>query len=1062
MNSRIEEFYPLYRKARRYLLQNIDGILDEGRKKEFANNFMMQMLIFWFIQDKEFFNNDKNYFITKFKELYTNKSLNGFKNYFKFLIYFLEKLNLHLGSKYFEDAIIGKIVIPEPVILLNVDSDIKKISIPNKCFYNEKKSSGKGNNNLPLFNLFESKVNIFDGFILGGIYENLITQVKKKSSGVYYTPESITSYLCKTTIESCLLEKVNFNLGSKFETIDSIIRSSDIRAIKHLLIQLQQIKILDPAVGTAHFLESAIKVLSEIYEKVWQEAKDLGLKKGIEVIITDKNGNLKPINLLEISDGHEFKLSVILNFILSKNVYGIDINPDVLKIAKARLFLHLIKHLNIHKTHALNLPEVHFNLKEGNSLLGYIQFEKEKSAKQLRLESYLAEIPPTSSFKSIKVNFELQKYLREATNALNVGGDLVKEVEELNTFFTKKEVNLTNIKNILRIKEKLLQILFASLNTQFSKPLRDLLIRITDNLNIKLDEQFSNDYGIDLNQLKKVKTFHWICEFPNIFLEEGGFDVIIANPPYLGESGNKELFRIHAKALQEYYEGKMDLWYFFLQRSLDLMVNRAFSSFITSSYWVTASGATKLRARLLLDTFIVHYINFGENKVFSTAQGVHTNIITFKKLKKPNNNINCILFDTTYPLGIDPFLRLAEQTNFKADQKKLTFENWDLYFHFLPKKIRPVLEYITTHSKQLKSSGFFVKEGIVTGLNRLTRKQIKKYKLPDDWAGLGVFILDKENPQDLKVIKSFFQEEKSHLKDFYKNSDISRYHATHKTKKKILYLNRNIVNLNKLPKINMHLQRFQEILKRSLDNPPYINRPRTQNIFTSPKIVTPQRSIKNCFAYNSFDWYAAQDVYYILNEKNDREKLKSLLLILNSKLAYFWLYWMGKRKGKHLELFGEPLGYFPIPFDLEKFPGLSIISDYLLFLHSTKKDKKAEFQQIIDYFDKQIADSLVFELYFKERLHENAFYHSEKPSLLANLSKELKSIEYDQWAKLHYKEQLEKGLSDNEKLQQETLEKENLETIGKCYAFLTNNVQIMEHIVQIKANNFVKTIEARN
>ncbi|MHA2246543.1 MAG: Eco57I restriction-modification methylase domain-containing protein [Candidatus Hodarchaeales archaeon] len=1065
MKSNFEEFYSLYRKARRYLLQNINGIRDEERKKEFINNFMLQMLILWYVQEREFFDNDKNYFVTKFREIQTNKSLNGLNDYFEFLINFLEKINIHLDRKYFLDEILGKIVVPAPAIFFKINTDVKKITVPNECFYNERKtdlstikSPKKGSSDLPLLNFFEHKINKFNGFILSEIYVKLITQMEKKKSGAYYTPETITYHLCKTTIESCLIEKINKFFNLKFYTIDSIIESSKKRVLKQLLMQLQSLKILDPAVGTAHFLESAIKILTEIYVKIWRVGKKIGLKKGIEVIMADKDGNLRAINLLEISDENEFKLSVISYFILSKNIYGVDTNPAVLKIAKARLFLLWIKYFDINKNYPINTPKPYFNLKEGNSLLGYIRFVKDNSVKQLKLESYFNEITSTPLLELINVNSELLEYLQEAAKALNIDGALVKEVEELNLIFSQKEISQINVKTVLSAKEKLTQVLLSSLNTNFSKPLRNLLIRITDLVNAKLDEKFSKENSIDLSRLNEVKTFHWICEFPNVFLKEGGFNVLIANPPYLGESGNKELFRIHAKALRKYYEGKMDLWYFFLHRSLDLMVDCSYSSFVTSSYWVTASGATKLRARLLLDTFIVQYIDFAENKVFNTAQGVHTNIISFKKLTEPNDNIRCTIFNKTYPQGVDPFLKLKDQLNFKTDQKKLTFENWDLYIHFLPKNLRSIIEYITENSITLKTSGYYVKEGIVSGLNKITKRQIKKYKLPNEWAGVGVFILNKENPQDLKVIESLSQEEKSHLKDFYKNSDISRYYPSIKTQKNILYLNRNTVNLEKLPKIKMHIQKFKEILKRSLDNPPYINRPRTQSIFTSPKIITPQRSVRNIFAYISFDWYAGQDVYYILNDKNDKEKLKSLLLILNSKFAYFWLYWMGKRKGKHLELFGEPLGFFPIPYDLHKFPILSNISDYILFLLSIKS-KRIRFQQIIIYFKEQIADTLVFELYFKERLQRNGAYQSEKPSLLEHLSKKLKNIEYDQWAKLHYKEQLEKGLSDNEKFEKETLENESMNIIEESYTSLKQSKQVWKLLTQIRANNFVKTID---
>ena len=117
MKSTIEEFYPLYRQVWKYLLQNISGIRDEVRKKEFANSFLLQMLILWFIQRKKFFNEDKNYFITKFKEFTTNKSPN--RNYFEFIIYFLKKIDLNAENRYFDNKITGKIVIPGPIIIFD-------------------------------------------------------------------------------------------------------------------------------------------------------------------------------------------------------------------------------------------------------------------------------------------------------------------------------------------------------------------------------------------------------------------------------------------------------------------------------------------------------------------------------------------------------------------------------------------------------------------------------------------------------------------------------------------------------------------------------------------------------------------------------------------------------------------------------------------------------------------------------------------------------------------------------------------------------------------------------
>jgi len=985
MKSTLEEFFPLYRNLWKYLLPNMSGFDDEVKKEEFANSLLLQMLILWFIQRKKFFNEDSNYLITRFKEITTENS--PFRSYFEFIIYFLKKIDLHTkDDRGFQDEFGGKIVIPGPVIILSLKNNFRGISIPNKCFYSEEFSNhatSKKNGDLPILNFFDNHVVNFDGFIFSRTYENFISQIEKKFLGIYYTPEAITSYISKTTIESYLFDTVNTKFDSNFKTISSIINSREVKIIKYLIFQLQNLKILDPAVGTGHLLESAIKCILEIYEKIWRDTEKLFLLKSVR-----EEKNRKIPALLEITNENDFRFSVVHD-ILSNNIYGVDTNLKVLKIAKARLVLLLSEFFDGYNSHPQNFPIINLNLKEGNTLLGYITAKREKSTKPLRLNSFLSKNKFISNLESFR-----------------------NEVEEL---------------------------------------------KIDEQVKAVLDQRFSQEFSIDLDEVKKVKTFHWINEFPEIFLKGGGFNLLLANPPYLGESGSKELFRIYAKALPDYYEGKMDLWYLFLQRSLDLMVPNAFSSFITSNYWVTATGAAKLRSRLILETFIVEYINFGENKVFDKAQGVHINLITFKKARKANTNVRCVLFDTTYPLETDLIQKLTEQRNFMINQEKLLFD-WDNYIHFFSKNIRVIIEQIIENSTSLQNSGFCVKEGIVTGLNNITRRQIKKYGLPEEWVGIGVFILNKNNPQDVFVIETFSQEEKILLKKFYKNSNISRYYTSIQTDKSILYLNRNIVNLETLPKIKIHLHKFQEMLQDSLDNPPYINRPRHQDIFTSPKIVTPQRSLRNAFAYNSFDWYAAQDVYFILSNENSKEQLKNLLLILNSKLAYFWLFWMGKKKGNQLELFGEPLSFFPIPTHRKVSPLFTKLCEYLIFLHSSLCKEEKRFQQITTCIETQIVDTLIYELYLRGNSQETGIHHLMFP-LFENLSRRIKRIEFDRWEKLHYKVKSGEGMSQDEKFQLEILKKHNKEIIEEFHSWLHNNKNLGDLISQIKTLDSVKTIE---
>lgn len=159
---------------------------------------------------------------------------------------------------------------------------------------------------------------------------------------------------------------------------------------------------------------------------------------------------------------------------------------------------------------------------------------------------------------------------------------------------------------------------------------------------------------------------------------------------------------------------------------------------------------------------------------------------------------------------------------------------------------------------------------------------------------------------------------------------------------------------------------------------------------------------------------------------------------------------MGKRKGNHLELFGEPLSYFPLANYLDDLsPLFSHISEYLLFLHSIK-DKQEHIQQLITYFETEIADSLIYELYFSEA--------SQKNSLSENLSRITKQIKFDEWEKFHYREKLGGGLSEDDKFQIDNLESQNTKIIERCYQLLLENKEIRDIISQIKIFDSVKRI----
>ncbi|MEM4275846.1 MAG: hypothetical protein QXT65_08200, partial [Candidatus Nitrosocaldaceae archaeon] len=389
----IEEFYELYKKCKRYISKQIKGVT-EG-KDEFIDNFMMQMMILWYLQEKGFLNNDRRYFITKFNELkgtnstissYISTNLNKFKSYYEFLLYLFDKLQGSSESddskQYYEDDIVGRVVIVGPAVFLNGTEMPKGINIPDECFYNKEATTKLitkdvkrlCHEDVPLLNLFESREWTeygIDEYVIGSLYEKLITGKEKKEKGAYYTPEEITSYICKNTIEPYLLDKINLQWNSSYSSIDEVIKNADEIMLRFIFKELNDIKIVDPAVGSAHFLESAIDVLLDIYKKVAEKAKDLNLNN-FNIVVADNRGKLKKIDLTTINDENKFALYVKFFILLARNVYGVDIMPSAINIARARLFLTLARHFDISKPDTyIRFPNIHFNLRIGNSLIGY-------------------------------------------------------------------------------------------------------------------------------------------------------------------------------------------------------------------------------------------------------------------------------------------------------------------------------------------------------------------------------------------------------------------------------------------------------------------------------------------------------------------------------------------------------------------------------------------------------------------------------------------------------------------------------------------------------------------
>lgn len=377
------------------------------------------------------------------------------------------------------------------------------------------------------------------------------------------------------------------------------------------------------------------------------------------------------------------------------------------------------------------------------------------------------------------------------------------------------------------------------------------------------------------------------------------FDLILGNPPYIGEKGNKDLFREMKKTDfgKRFYESKMDYHYYFLYKGFELLSSHGVMGTITTNYHFTADGATKLRRYIQEHIEYREIINFPEQRLFSEAAGQH-NVITIIQLKQDEGPTSVRIHN----FG----------DSFEVTPDQLFSQHGYIQMYTALEDYR-ILDAIR-HAATFRLGDFFeTHQGIVSGADALSPHKRAMIDADDLEAGMGIFVLSDEEIVANGLASS------PYLKIFYKNSDIGAYNHRVRADKSILYID-DQVELSESSPEYVHLQRFRPILKmrREVMNGARkwyaLQWPRLETIFNHEKIVVPHRNRLNLFALSNGPFYASADVYYIVPRSMGFD-LRVIAAILNSSLMYYWLFNMGKKKGKILELYSTPLKQIPIRYE---------------------------------------------------------------------------------------------------------------------------------------------------
>lgn len=403
----------------------------------------------------------------------------------------------------------------------------------------------------------------------------------------------------------------------------------------------------------------------------------------------------------------------------------------------------------------------------------------------------------------------------------------------------------------------------------------------------------------------KNLEFKWhvrCCDTLNVVDLNEGVDIVLGNPPYLGEKGNADFFR----ALKEnvntgtYYEGRMDLYYFFIHFAINVLKENGLLSFITTNYFITADSAKLLRKRLQENMVFKQIVDYSGDGLFKSARGQHN--LSFI-IEKTSVETECTLVNITQSKSGE--LKKTEEN--KVNEKNL-YDNRGLISLTSDPLTYQLLQKIQSHSTGELRDKFDVKQGIVSGADFVTKsmleKKFDKKKSEGINKGDPIYVFNKDN----KPFEGPWQ-------NFYKNSDIGKYKIQVKPKFLIYYVDEHNPPTDEGVE---HLQKFRSVLEKRREVKLGYRKwyelqwPRTAELFEQPKLVMPQRSRKNVFAYSEEAFYGSADIYYIIHEQKDIRSLMYLNGVINSKLYYFWLYYRGKKKGELLELYSTPIKNLPI------------------------------------------------------------------------------------------------------------------------------------------------------
>ena len=514
-----KKFYQEFQAQHHLFLQHIEGIEQESDRRWYASVILNRLMFVYFLQKKYFIDGGNLFYLKKKLEESKQQGSDQFYKEFLRTLFFEGFAKPERDRSDSAKDLIGQVPYLNGGLFLHhqIEQDRRNnITIPDVAFEQ-------------VFNVFEKyswhlddtpggKANEINPDVLGYIFEKYINQ---KAFGAYYTRTEITEYLCDRTINKLILDRVNRISERQFDSIGDLLVKLDANLCRHLIYGddsiLRTLSLLDPACGSGAFLIAAMKTLIPIYNAV------IGTIK----LSTDRQLTQW---LKDVEAKHPSLPYFIKKRIITDNLYGVDIMEEAMEIAKLRLFLALVSSAQT-ADQLEPLPNVDFNIMAGNSLIGLMRvdesgFDAINSSGNVQM-SLLGSIAAQS----------YQKILEEK----NANIDLYKK----HAFLKDDESVADQDTRLQRLRNEI-----DKLNRESEAKLNQLLLdEFSQKLGIKYEQaQLSGKAKkrlLTLKDIEDLKPFHWGYHFDRV-MARGGFDAIIANPPWeVFKPNAKEFFADH-------------------------------------------------------------------------------------------------------------------------------------------------------------------------------------------------------------------------------------------------------------------------------------------------------------------------------------------------------------------------------------------------------------------------------------------------------------------------------------------------------------------------------------